>query len=288
MHSKSIGAKLKKISVQKKLTITGKLIAKALAEDMPKGDITTMACIDEHLTGRAKLVAKSELVVCGFDVFRAVFRQIEKKCVVTAVINEGSVAKPGETIATITGRLRTILTGERVALNFMQRLSGIATMSRKFVQAVEGSGIKILDTRKTTPLLRDLEKYAVRVGGAENHRRDLSEMILIKENHIKAAGSITKAVKLCRRRKFVEVEVENIKEVEEAIEAGANRILLDNMTPVMVTKCVELIDGRAQSEASGNMTLKKIVKYKKSGVDYISVGGLTHSPESADLSPLVE
>ena len=274
----------------KKISISDRLIEQALAEDCPSGDVTTEATIPEDAQCTAKLVAKSRLIVCGLDLFAEVFKKLDPNIKIRRHIKDGQTAKKGDVIATITGSTRAILTAERVALNFMQRLSGVATLTAEFVTKTKGTNCKILDTRKTTPLLRDLEKYAVRVGGGKNHRRDLSEMALIKENHIAAAGGILAAVEATRKagQKFVEVEVTNFRELTEALDAGADRLLLDNMTPAQIKKAVAKVADRAETEASGNMNLKTVGAYAKTGVDYISVGALTHSVPAADLSLLID
>ncbi|MBF0170399.1 MAG: carboxylating nicotinate-nucleotide diphosphorylase [Nitrospinae bacterium] len=261
-------------------------------EDAPRGDITSQATIPEGTRCVATLTAKGETVVAGLPLFAATFRVVDERCRIVPHVKEGEMVAPGTKLATVTGPARSVLTGERVALNFLQRLSGVASLTRKFVDAVAGTGCVILDTRKTTPLMRDLEKYAVTAGGGENHRRDLSEAILIKENHIAAAGGIAKAVIGARtivgRRGFVEVEAETLDQVKQALEAGANRILLDNMTPAEVKKAVALVGKKAETEASGNMTLTTVRRYAEAGVGYISVGSLTHSAPAADLSLRVD
>ena len=281
---------MQKKKIAKKIPISDRLISEALAEDCPWGDVTTEATVPKDAQCKAKLVAKSRLIVCGLDLFAEVFKKLDPNIKIRRHIKDGQTAKKGDVIATITGQARAILTAERVALNFMQRLSGVATLTAEFVRKTKGTNCKILDTRKTTPLLRDLEKYAVRVGGGKNHRRDLSEMALIKENHIATAGGILAAVEATRRagQKFVEVEVTNFRELTEALDAGADRLLLDNMTPAQIKKAVAKVAGRAETEASGNMNLKTVGAYAKTGVDYISVGALTHSVPAADLSLLIE
>lgn len=282
-------AKMKKIG---KAPIDPALIRRALAEDAPRGDVTSEATIPPGAVRRARLVAKEDMTPAGLDVFAAVFRAVDGNVKVRKRFRDGEHVPKGAVIAELSGNARAILKAERVALNFLQRLSGIATLTRKFVEAVEGTSAKILDTRKTTPGLRDLEKYAVRCGGGMNHRRDLSEMVLIKENHMAAAGGIAEAVAKARaktgRQVMIEVETTNLSEVREAIAAGADRIMLDNMTPARVKKAVELIAGRARAEASGNIGLKNVRAYALTGVDYISVGAITHSPKTADVSLLLE
>ncbi len=268
------------------------LIAKALMEDAPDGDITTTATVPPDATCAARLVAKETLTLAGIAVFEETFRILDPHVKIKKFFADGQPAPEGSTVATIKGNARAILTAERVALNFLQRLSGIATFTRRFADAMQGTVCAVLDTRKTTPLLRDLEKYAVRMGGGENHRRDLSRMVLIKENHIAAAGGIERAVDMARKNLagdvFIEVEVRNRRELEQVLHAGVNRVLLDNMTPAEVKASVKFVRGRVKTEASGNITLKNARAYAKTGVDYISVGKLTHSAPAADFSLLIE
>jgi nicotinate-nucleotide pyrophosphorylase (carboxylating) len=268
------------------------LIAKALAEDAPSGDITTTATVEPDAVCSARLIAKESLTMAGIGVFEEAFRILGPGVKVKKSFADGQAVPKGSIVATLKGNARAILTAERVALNFLQRLCGIATITRRFADAVEGTGCAILDTRKTTPLLRDLEKYAVRMGGGKNHRRDLSEMILIKENHIAAGGGIIRAVDMVRnslpRDVFIEVEVRDMGELEQAMQAGVDRVLLDNMTPAQVRACVKRVAGKVETEASGNMTVKTVRAYAKAGVDYISVGKLTHSAPAADFSLLIE
>ncbi|MGK7344944.1 MAG: carboxylating nicotinate-nucleotide diphosphorylase [Candidatus Nitrospinota bacterium M3_3B_026] len=275
-----------------KAPIDSALIKRALAEDAPRGDVTSEATIPPKAVRRARLVAKEDMTLAGIDLFTAVFHAANRNIKIRKRYKDGERVSKGAVVAELFGNTRAILKAERVALNFLQRLSGIATLTRKFVDAVEGTSAKILDTRKTTPGLRDLEKYAVRAGGGMNHRRDLSEMILMKENHIAAAGGIADAVASARaktgRRMMIEVETRNLKEVREAIAAGADRIMLDNMTPARAGKAVALIAGQAETEASGNINLNNVRSYAMTGVDYISVGAITHSPKAADVSLLVE
>lgn len=268
------------------------LISKALAEDAPVGDITTISTVAPDSICTARLVAKESLTLAGIGLFEEAFSILDPKVKIKKMFSDGQAVPTGSVVATIKGNARAILTAERVALNFLQRLSGIATLTRRFVDAVEGTGCVILDTRKTTPFLRDLEKYAVRMGGGKNHRRDLSEMALIKENHIAAVGGIIRAVDMVKKSlpsgAFVEVEVRDMDELEQALQAGADRVLLDNMTPTQVRAAVKRVCGAARTEASGNMTVKSVRAYAKAGVDYISVGKLTHSAPAADFSLLIE
>lgn len=268
------------------------LIANALMEDAPDGDITTTATVVPDAVCAARLIAKESLTLAGIGLFEEAFRILDPNVKMKKFFADGQAVPEGSTVATLKGNARAILTAERVALNFLQRLSGIATLTRRFADAVEGTGCAILDTRKTTPFLRDLEKYAVRMGGGKNHRRDLSEMVLIKENHIAAAGGIIRAVDMVKKSLpgdiFIEVEVRDLGELEQALRAGVDRVLLDNMTPAQVRACVKFVGGRVKTEASGNMTSKNVRAYAKAGVDYISVGKLTHSAPASDFSLLIE
>ncbi len=264
------------------------LIDRALAEDMPAGDVTTEAIVPPDRPGRAVLLAKEDGVLAGIDVFARVFQTLDPGTVVGRRVRDGKSFASGGILAEISGRASVLLKAERTALNFVQRMSGIATATRAYVAAVAGTGTAILDTRKTTPGWRDLEKYAVRMGGGQNHRRDLSSMVLVKDNHLAVAGGIPAAVRCVRSaygRTFrVEVEVTSPELAVEAAEAGADWIMLDNMSPALMRKAVALIGGRAKIEASGNIDLKTVRRAAETGVDYISVGKLTHSSRSIDLS----
>ncbi len=268
-----------------------KAIAAALAEDAPDGDITTESAVPRDTKCVARLTAKQDLTLAGIDLFKAVFMVADPEIKVLRHYRDGQIVGEGEKIATVSGRARPVLAAERVALNFLQRLCGIATGTRRFVRAA-GDGVTILDTRKTTPGLRDMEKYAVRCGGGSNHRRDLSDMALIKENHISSAGGIVSAIVRVREtvgsRGFIEVEVRDRAELSLALKAGADRVMLDNMSPADVGDAVKLVGRKAQTEASGNITLENVASYAKTGVDYISVGALTHSTAAADLSLIVD
>ncbi len=268
---------------------TETLIKAALDEDMGRGDVTTDSIVPSDQVSQASIIAKADCVIAGHDIVRLVFHTLDGDIVYDALIGDGVLARKGETVSRISGRTRTILTGERVALNFFQRLSGIATATRRFVDAAKGTKARILDTRKTTPGLRTLEKYAVLMGGGYNHRFDLSEMALIKENHIAAAGSIRDAVRLIRERSRVaiEVEVKNMAELKEAVEQKVERIMLDNWSTEDTWKAVAFVKGAVPLEASGNMTVERLAEVAPTGVDFISVGSLTHSFESADLSLLI-
>lgn len=268
------------------------LIDRALAEDVGPGDWTTQWTVDARTTGSAVIVAKEPLVVSGMDMATRVFQQVEPELVVTVVAPDGTKLQPLNVAFRIEGPLRGILTGERVALNFLGRLSGIATLTRAFVDAVAGTGARILDTRKTTPGWRRLEKAAVRAGGGENHRFGLHDMVLVKDNHLVASGGVTAAVERIRQENTlglkVEVEVNTLGELDELLPLAVDRILLDNMDLDTMGEAVgrirELGAGRPKTEASGNMKLGSVRAVAETGVDFISVGALTHSAPSADLS----
>lgn len=267
--------------------IVDDLIRKALMEDMPFGDITTNATISETSNSKASVIAKEDGIICGVPVFKRVF-EIVGKVSCEFNVNDGDKVAKGTVIGEVTGNTRNILMGERIALNLMQRMSGIATTTSKYVECLKDSKSKIVDTRKTTPLYRHLDKYAVVCGGGRNHRLSLSDSILIKDNHIAAAGGIKEAVALAKKHSSfttkVEVETENKDQVLEAIEAKADIIMLDNMTPEETKEMVELIDGRATVECSGNINLDTIYSYGEAGADYISCGALTHSFKVLDIS----
>jgi nicotinate-nucleotide pyrophosphorylase (carboxylating) len=265
-----------------------KIIRRALEEDIRSGDVTTSNVLTGSERGQAAALAKEDLVVAGLDVFREVFRVRDASLVFAAVLSDGSRAPRGTVLATVEGSLASILTAERVALNLFQRMCGIATLTRQFVDAAAGTKAKILDTRKTMPGLRILDKYGVKIGGGHNHRYGLYDGILIKDNHIEAAGGIAEAVRRVRGQAplmvKIEVEVKNLAEVEEALAAGADVIMLDNMHPDAMKKAVAFIAGRVPVEASGNVTLDTVGSIAKTGVDFISAGALTHSARAADIS----
>jgi nicotinate-nucleotide pyrophosphorylase (carboxylating) len=264
------------------------LIDLALEEDAGLGDVTSRAIFSAKHRSRAFIAAGHDLVVCGLEVAARVFTRVDPQLTVVLSAQDGDRVKKGSTVLTIVGPTASLLTAERTALNFIQRLSGIATQSRRFAAAVSGTGVRIVDTRKTTPGYRALEKYAVRCGGCFNHRSSLGEHVLIKDNHIAAAGSLTKAVKLARLHAphlaKIEVEAKTLAEVREAMRAGAEVILLDNMTPQLVRNAVVLIGGAAVVEVSGGVRYETLRDYALPGVDVISVGALTHSAPAADLS----
>jgi len=263
-------------------------VAAALREDLNTGDITTMSAVPKDKRISGSFIAKAGGVLCGLDVARAVFTYIDPEIRIMARFKDGDTLDKGDKIATIHGHAVSVLTGERVALNFLQRLSGIATGTREAVKKVAGYPIRILDTRKTTPGLRVFEKYAVKTGGGHNHRFTLSDGILIKDNHIKAAGGIKKAVEKARdfapHTLKIEVEVETIAQVEEALEAGAEIIMLDNMTLKMMEEAVKRIGKKAQVEASGNMDERDLKAVAATGVDFISIGALTNAVKPMDIS----
>ena len=264
------------------------LLRTALAEDAGNGDITTTSTIPENAVAYGRYMAKEDGVLCGMDVVRAVFDLLDEDIELTVHVSEGAHFKKGDVLAEVKGNARSVLTGERVGLNLLQHMSSIATMTNAAVKQVEGYKAKIVDTRKTTPGLRYLEKLAVRVGGGTNHRYNLSDGVLIKDNHIVAAGSITNAVSSARAQVphtiKIEVEVEDFDMMNEALEAGADIIMLDNMSCEDMKRAVEIIDGRAIVEASGNMGERDLKEVAATGVDLISIGALTHSVKALDIS----
>jgi nicotinate-nucleotide pyrophosphorylase (carboxylating) len=264
------------------------IIQKALEEDMGPGDITTDSIVDPHAVGTATLLAKEQLTLAGLPVFSMVFTLVDPGIEFEYTYKDGSVIPSGKTICRISGRLAPILKAERTALNFIQRMSGIATLTADYVRNAGSGKTRILDTRKTVPGLRALDKYAVRMGGGFNHRIGLFDGILIKDNHIAAAGSVSNAISLARSNSphllKVEVEAENLPQVQEALESGADVILLDNMPIEKIKQAVTMIKGKALVEVSGNVTLGNIAEIAELGVDFISVGALTHSVKAVDLS----
>lgn len=265
-----------------------KIIDSALEEDLGPGDITTEALVDLSVKGEARLIAKEEIILAGIEVFSRVFSRLDPEIVVETKYRDGEAVSNGEDIGIVKGSMRGILSGERTALNFLQRLSGIATLTRKYVERTDSSKVRVIDTRKTTPGLRILEKYAVRRGGGFNHRFGLFDGILIKDNHIAVAGSIAKALARIKGRVphtlRIEVEMEDIRGVEEAIGAGADAILLDNMSLKEMREAVSIAGGRVLVEASGGITLESIEEVSKTGIDLISVGAITRSARSVDIS----
>ena len=264
------------------------LIRMALQEDITSEDVSTNAVMPTEVKGTVDLIAKEDGIIAGLDVYARVFQMLDEKTEIDFKCKDGDEVKKGELMATLTGDIRVLLSGERVALNYLQRMSGIATYTRQVAKLLEGSKVTLLDTRKTTPNCRVLEKYAVRVGGGCNHRYNLSDGVLLKDNHIGAAGSITKAIIMAKEYapfvRKIEIEVETLEQVKEAVEAGADIIMLDNMTPEVMKQAVELIDGRAQTECSGNITKENIARIREIGVDFVSSGALTHSAPILDIS----
>ena len=262
-----------------------RVVAAALAEDVGDGDRTSEALVPADARCRAQLLLEEPGVVCGIPIAAAVFRALDPSVVVEALVDEGaSVTEPPAVLAEIEGPARTVLTGERVALNLVARLCGIASLTRRYAELAEGTRATILDTRKTTPGLRALEKYAVRCGGGANHRAGLYDAILVKENHLRIAGGIPAAVAALNGSIDVEVEAESLEQLQEALDAGVRRVLLDNMSPEQVAHAVTITAGRAKLEASGGISLATVRSYAESGVDFISVGALTHAARSLDVS----
>jgi nicotinate-nucleotide pyrophosphorylase (carboxylating) len=276
------------------------LILQALKEDAPHGDITTEAIVPEDMKGRAIMITKEDGVICGLPIAAKVFTLLDSETLLEAKVDEGEWVSAGKIIAEIKGKLRVLLMGERTALNFVQRLSGIATLTRRFVEKVAPYGVRIADTRKTTPLLRALEKYAVRCGGGVNHRSSLSDGILIKDNHIRAAGSLAEAVKRVKARVHhllrIEVEAHSLDQVREALECEVDAILLDNFSVDEIRQAVQIVrdwiqrTGRLKPliEVSGGVTLENVEDIARTGIDLISVGALTHSASALDISMEIE
>jgi nicotinate-nucleotide pyrophosphorylase (carboxylating) len=266
------------------------LVRRALAEDFGWGDVTTETIIDREQKARGVIVAKATCVIAGIDIAADAFRQLDPGANVTIICQDGQRCERGSEVAEIRGHAAALLTAERTALNFLQRLSGIATLTRQFVDLADGR-ISILDTRKTTPLMRALEKYAVRAGGGVNHRAGLDEGILIKDNHIRLLGSVRAAVSQMRkmnREMPTEVEAETLAQVDEALEAGAEIIMLDNLTTEDIIEAVKRCSGRAKTEISGGVTLQRMPELAVTGADFVSIGALTHSAPAVDLSFEIE
>lgn len=264
------------------------LIRLALREDITSEDVSTNAVMPQNTPGRVQLICKQDGVIAGLPVFARVFHLLDPETCVTFACQDGDEITRGQLLGTITGDIRVLLSGERVALNYLQRMSGIATYTRQMVRQLEGSNTTLLDTRKTTPNQRIFEKYAVKVGGGSNHRYNLSDGVMLKDNHIAAAGGITKAVTLARAYapfvRKIEVETETLEQVKEALAAGADIIMLDNMSLEQMKEALALIDGRAQTECSGNVTRENLARLAELGVDFVSSGALTHSAPILDLS----
>ena len=265
-----------------------KLIRMALEEDITSEDVSTNAVMPTNVKGTVDLIAKEDGVIAGMDVYARVFKLLDEDTEIEMFCHDGDEVREGDLMAKVTGDIRVLLSGERVALNYLQRMSGIATYTRSVAKLLEGSGVTLLDTRKTTPNCRVFEKYAVRVGGGCNHRYNLSDGVLLKDNHVGAAGSITKAIQMAKAYapfvRKIEIETETLEQVAEAVEAGADIIMLDNMTPEVMKQAVALIDGRAQTECSGNITKENIARICEIGVDFVSSGALTHSAPILDIS----
>ena len=268
--------------------VADKLIMQALEEDITSEDISANAVMPKEQMGEVDLICKEDGVIAGLWVFERVFTLLDPNVTVSLSVKDGDEVKKGQKMGTVAGDIRVLLSGERTALNYLQRMSGIATYTRSVAKLLEGSKTKLLDTRKTTPNMRIFEKYAVRVGGGYNHRYNLSDGVLLKDNHIGAAGSVRKAVEMAREYapfvRKIEIETENLDMVREAVEAGADIIMLDNMSPEMMRDAVAYIDGRAKTECSGNVTKENVAQLAAVGVDYISSGALTHSAPILDIS----
>ncbi len=265
-----------------------RLIEMALREDITSEDVSTNAVMPEYRKGKVQLLCKQDGVICGLDVFARTFELLDPATETRFFVRDGDEVKKGELLAEVTGDIRVLLSGERVALNYLQRMSGIATYTRAMAKLLEGTKTKLLDTRKTTPNMRVFEKYAVRVGGGNNHRYNLSDGVLLKDNHIGAAGGVAAAVKAAKAYapfvRKIEIEVETLDQLKEALDAGADIVMLDNMPPEDMAEAVRLTRGRAETECSGNVTKENIARLTKLGVDYISSGALTHSAPILDVS----
>lgn len=263
-------------------------ILNALKEDITSEDVTTNAVMRESKQGKADLICKEDGIICGLTVFQRVFELLDETSKFTTTFQDGDSVKKGDLLGVITGDIRALLSGERTALNYMQRMSGIATFTRQFVAELEDYKTKLLDTRKTTPNMRPFEKYAVKVGGGCNHRYNLSDGVLIKDNHIGAAGSVKKAIEMAKEYapfvRKIEVEVENLEMLQEALDAGADIIMLDNMDNQTMKKAVQMVGDQAQTECSGNVTKERLKEIAEIGVDYVSSGALTHSAPIMDIS----
>ncbi len=274
-----------------KITMTlqaDQLILEALREDISSEDVTTNSVMREAVKGEVDLICKQDGIIAGLDVFRRVFQLLDEKTEAEFYCADGDEVKKGQLMGKVTGDIRVLLSGERVALNYLQRMSGIASYTHSVAELLKGSRTKLLDTRKTTPNMRIFEKYAVRVGGGYNHRYNLSDGVLLKDNHIGAAGSVARAVKMAKEYapfvRKIEVEAENLDMVKEAVEAGADIIMLDNMSSEEMKEAIRVIGGRAETECSGNVTKENIGRLVSLGVDYISSGALTHSAPILDIS----
>ena len=265
-----------------------KFIMMALQEDITSEDVSTNAVMPKAQKGKVDLICKQDGIICGLPIFARVFTLLDENTVVDLKVKDGDKVTKGELLAVVTGDIKVLLCGERTALNYLQRMSGIATYTNEVAQCLEGTGIKLLDTRKTTPNNRLFEKYAVRVGGGNNHRYNLTDGVLLKDNHIGAAGGVAKAVRMAKEYapfvRKIEIEVENLDMVREAVEAGADIIMLDNMSHDTMKEALNIIDGRAEVEISGNITKENLEKLSGLSVDYVSSGALTHSAPIMDIS----
>lgn len=263
-------------------------ILHALKEDINDEDVSTNAVMPQNKQGKAQLICKEDGIICGVDVFERTFLLIDETARFERRCNDGDFVKKGQLLGIIYGDIKSILSGERTALNYLQRMSGIASITREYVHQLKGYSTTLLDTRKTTPNMRPFEKYAVKVGGATNHRYNLSDGVLLKDNHICAAGSVTKAIKLAKEYapfvRKIEIETETLDQVREAVDAGADIIMLDNMTNETMKKALQIIGGKAQTECSGNVTKTRLVEIAELGIDFISSGALTHSAPIMDIS----
>lgn len=263
-------------------------ILNTLKEDITSEDVSTNAVMPEDKQGKAELICKQDGIICGLGIFERTFELLDKTARFEANFKDGDEVKKGDLLGIIYGDIKAILSGERTGLNYLQRMSGIATMTREYMKELEGTNTTLLDTRKTTPNMRPFEKYAVKVGGATNHRYNLSDGVLLKDNHIGAAGSITKAIKMAKDYapfvRKIEIETETLEQVKEAVEAGADIIMLDNMSHEDMREAMDIIDGKALVEVSGNVTKENIAKITDLGVDFVSSGALTHSAPIMDIS----
>ncbi|MHB8580153.1 MAG: carboxylating nicotinate-nucleotide diphosphorylase [Ignavibacteriaceae bacterium] len=273
------------------------IIDAAIKEDIGSGDVTTNQIVPKNRNAKAYFLAKEDGIIAGLSIAKSVFKKLDNKVIWKSFVKEGDKISAGTKIAEVNGSLRALLTGERTALNFLQRISGIASVTSKYVEVLNSTGTKILDTRKTVPGLRIIDKYAVKIGGGTNHRIGLYDMALIKDNHIKAAGSISEAVRKVRSKNDkvkkkeklkIEVETTNLNEVREALKCKVDMIMLDNMPPFLMKEAVKIINGKAKVEASGNMNIDRIRETAGTGVDFISVGALTHSVKALDISMKIE
>ena len=267
---------------------TDKYIWNTLQEDITSEDVSTNAVMPENKQGKAELICKQDGILCGIDIFKRTFELLDHTTRFESNCKDGDEIKKGQLIGTLYGDVKAILSGERTGLNYLQRMSGIATITREYVKELEGYSTILLDTRKTTPNLRPFEKYAVTVGGGTNHRYNLSDGVLLKDNHIGAAGSVTKAIEMARAYapfvRKIEIETETLEQVQEAVDAKADIIMLDNMDNETMKKAIAIIDGRAQTECSGNVTKERLREIAETGVDFVSCGALTHSAPIIDFS----